>query len=374
MELQFNNAAEKRVVEEISQLLISKDYVKSNPKKRSRSNTIKYDLSEKTKNKILPHYNSEIRKEILKDISIDELHNSNETLNHEVSNLVKEVTEFKHVDLYASEWHTFTALSEYYKKEAPNKLIVVLGEQEFPVSPNYLYIQQLCDFNELLKTPQRIAAILLDPFFFIQRSANYYGRINTLRKQCSGSGIDFILDERKTAARIHLKGINFVFQFKADAILFGANFTNGIPLGAIASSRSISGDSALPRAYAPSSLALMACKKITEKFIALGNVYHTQQNIKANRFTEKVNHYFPKKKQKATLHNFGTILWLSDTARLSLPGRLRAQGIFSPNTSIMYLPSSLDAKEFTDLAHRISLAIKKPSRKKSGRFTNKTTT
>lgn len=365
MELQFNIAAEKRVVEEISQLLISKDNVKTKPEKRSRSNTIKYDLSEKAKYKILPHYNTEIRKEILKDISIDELQNSNETLNQEVSNLLKEVTEFKHVDLYASEWHAFTALSEYYKKEAPNKLIVVLGEQEFPISPNYLYIQQLCDLKAILKNPQRIAAILLDPFFFIHRTANYFSRIDTLRKQCSGSGIHFILDERKTAARIHLKGMNFIFQFKADAILFGGNFTNGIPLGAIACSRSTSGDSALPRAYAPSSLALMACKKITEKFIALGNVYHTKQNIKANRFTEKVNQYFPKKKLKATLHNFGTILWLSDTARISLPGRLRAQGIFSPNTSIMYLPSSLDVKEFSDLAHRISLAIKKPSRRKS---------
>ena len=94
MELQFNIAAEKRVVEEISQLLISKDNVKTKPEKRSRSNTIKYDLSEKAKYKILPHYNTEIRKEILKDISIDELQNSNETLNQEVSNLLKEIFYF----------------------------------------------------------------------------------------------------------------------------------------------------------------------------------------------------------------------------------------------------------------------------------------
>jgi glutamate-1-semialdehyde aminotransferase len=224
--------------------------------------------------------------------------------------------------------------------------------------------EQICDLQDHLKNSKRIAAILLDPFFFIQKSSNYSNRINTLRKQCSGSGIHFILDERKTAARIHLKGINFVFQFKADAVLIGGNYTNGIPFGAIASASSITGDSPLPGAYAPSSLAMRACLKITRKLIELNTCHHNEMIIKANRFAELVNQYFPKKRHKIKLENFGTVLWLRNTARMSLPGKLKEQGIQAPCVSTLYLTPYLDIKEFSDLAHRFALAINKPLRRK----------
>lgn len=50
MELQFNIAAEKRVVEEISQLLISKDNVKTKPEKKEAEATLSNTTFPKKRN------------------------------------------------------------------------------------------------------------------------------------------------------------------------------------------------------------------------------------------------------------------------------------------------------------------------------------
>jgi hypothetical protein len=373
MDLQFAASAEKRNTEEQEYLISRSEKESKNPPHKRRSYPIKFDLSEKAKDQFLPHYNLSLRKEILEEITIDELENSNEFLQYEVRLLLKEITDLPEINLFSSEWEAFSKLSEYYKQNAPSKLIIVLGKPEFPIHPNYLYIQQLCDLKDILLKPHRIAAILVDPFFFIMRTNDFHRRIAALKKQCSGSGIHFILDERKTAARIHLKGLNFIYQFKADAILIGGNFTNGMPFAAIASSRSTLGNSSLSGANAPSSLALKACLKITGKLIELGNPFYTAANIKANRFAEIINQRSSSKKDKIKVHNFGTVIWLTNTRQKNLVRKLKEKGIYAPNILSMNLPLSLDVKDFTDLIHRFSLAIKKPSRTKSGRPTNKTT-
>lgn len=373
MELQIGNISEKKYIDEISSMLFPTQKESFKRAQYKKFIPIRFDLSEKSCYKILSEYTSLYRKEILEEISIGDLSKPNDLLIHEVKHELKEISEFEEVNLFSSEWQAFTQLGEYYRQISPKSRIIVLGFPEFPLPSNYLFVKQLYELKELLKEPHRIAAILVDPLFFIIRSNAYVRKINTLRKQCSGRGIPFILDERKTAARIHLKGLNFVFQFKADAILIGGNYTNGIPFAALACTRSYSGNSALSGANAPSSLALKAFLKISRHLKMQGNSYYTYMNHKAHKFCQLVNHYNDNRKVGIRLNNFGSILWLGKNTLRNLPKKFKDKGILSPNSPILYLPSSLNKKDLSDLAHLFSLALKKPSRRKAGRLNNKTT-
>lgn len=370
MELQLGNSIERKYIEEIGSMLYRTDKEVAKRPRNKRVLPIRFDLSEKSQHKLLAQYNTIYRKEILQDISISDLHQSNTFLIDEVKSSIKTIAEFEDAHLFSSEWQAFAHLGEYFRKISHKNRILVLGFQEFPLPSNFLFVKKISEINELLKHPHRIAAVVIDPLFFIIRSNAYMRKINTLRKQCSGCGIPFILDERKTAARIHLKGLNFIFQFKADAIIIGGNYTNGIPFAALACTRSTLGNSALSGADAPSSLALRAFLKISEHLVHEGNPYSTANNEKANKFCELVNHYCANRKGKIRLQNFGSIMWLSKHTQRNLPRRFIDKGILSPNSLIMYLPLTLNSKDFSDLAYLFSLAIKKPSRRKLGRLAN----
>jgi len=363
MDVSMNNAAGQIKVEQSPHLLHISKAEEGEHKQRVRKLNIKFDLSSAYNNHILPQYKTQIRRDILENVSIADLRRSSEYLKENVESLIRNISDFKQVDLYASEEKLFRQIGAHFQEEAPHKMILIVGTPEFPLPSNFFCVTRLCDLKEYLSQPCRIAALILDPLFFIYRSNYSLHKIEALRKQCFGSGITFILDERKTAARIHLKGLNFIFQFKADAILLGTNLSNGIPFGAVAGTRQFKGNSTPPEAFASSALALMACEKIIEKFQELGDNFHLQLNQRAERFVQIFNNYRPRKKSKIEMLHLGSIIWIKTLSDKVVQSKLHTKGILTSGQHFIFLPTHLNVKDFSDLAYRFAMALKNRPRK-----------
>lgn len=364
MDVLVHNAAEQSAAfQKVNELHIFREEEHEKPL-RTRKLNIKFNLSNHYNHHILPQYKSTLRKGILENLCIRELHNyDNQYLQEIVHSKIKEISNCSNVNIFSSEEHLFRQLGAYYKETTPHKLILLFGAPDFPLPSNFLCSTQLNELKEYLTQPQRFSALILDPLFFIYRSNTPLQKIEALRKRCFGSGITFILDERKTAARIHLKGLNFIFQFKADAILYGANLTNGIPFAAIAGTRQIPVNSAYPEAYAPSALALITCEKIISEFQTLGEAFHYQLNQKANRFVQIFNDYRPRKKSKIVMMNIGSIIWVKTLTDKVVHSKLQSKGIHTSGQRFIFLPTNLNIKDFSDLAHRFAMALKNRPRK-----------
>ncbi len=296
----------------------------------------------------------EMRNFIEQRIEIGQLFGKISPLIKEAESALQQITNFNNTAFFKSEMSTFHFLSEYYKAKDTNKKILYFGFPQKFSQPNFSYIYQLRGAKSFLtERSDEVAALILDPLFVIQKCIDFEQRIHSLRTLCSGSGIPFILDERKTIARLHQKGLNFIFQFQADAVLLGENISNGIPLGALAHSPDFFDEAFLPGTFAPKAEGLIACKKIADEITFSKSSFYLHWNNQGNELRTSINKKLKKDFPQGLLNNFGSILWLNNFGCNRPLKKLQRLNILKGTARCIYLPSHLREEEIKEFENKI---------------------
>lgn len=314
--------------------------------------------------KRFPVTENDIRNFISLNLEIGHLAGRVSSLLRENENAIRELTGFYNTTFFKSEERALRFLSDYYKKKAPGKKVLYLGFPQKISPPNFSFIYQLRGAKSFITERfGDVAALILDPLWMIQKSHDYTQRIYSLRALCSGSAIPFILDERKSLAHVHQKGLNFVFQFGANAVLLGENLSNGICLGALAHPPDFFDEIALPGTSAPKAESLLACKKITEELMYAHQRFYAQWNIQGNTIAAEINKKLKEKYPQGLINNFGSILWLNHFGCTRAQKKLHYHHVLQGSEQCIYLPPDLSPEEKNEFIQKIvSILTKRKTR------------
>ncbi|MCX6183338.1 MAG: hypothetical protein NT150_15600 [Bacteroidetes bacterium] len=327
--------------------------------KDQKTNTSVLNRQKQERKNFLPS-ERDIKNFIQQNLEIGHIEGKVSSLIRENESALTTITGFESTSFFRSEKSTFQFLSEYYKKKEPNKKILYLGFPQKFSQPNFSYIYQLRGAKAFLsERTSEVAALILDPLLLIQKSVDYNQRIHSLRTLCSGSDIPFFLDERKTIARIHQKGLNFIFQFQADALLLGENLSLGIPLGALAHSPDFFDEAFLPGTFAPKAEGLLACKKITENLNNTAHRSFLEWNAQGTELCESLNKKLKNKFPFGLMNNFGSILWLNNFGCNRALKKLQQQNILKGSERCLYLPPGLNEEERNEIMNEIIKILSK---------------
>ena len=84
----------------------------------------------------------------------------------------------------------------------------------------------------------RVAAVVLDP---IQCHGDIGRQLGRLAEACRRAGALFVLDETKTAFRVHPGGVQGLYGVAADVTVAGKGLANGLPLAVVLTTASVGG-------------------------------------------------------------------------------------------------------------------------------------
>ena len=308
----------------------------------------------KTSTKLVYASEFEIKTIIQKQLEVGQVHGKISSLAKEAENALKQITDFKKITFFSSEKKSFQFLSDYYQKKDPKKKIIYIGFPQKISRPNFSYIYQLRGAKAFLSEKvKHVAVLIVDPLFLIQNSVDFVQRIESLRTICSGSGIPFLLDERRTIARLHQKGLNFIFQFNADALLLGENLSHGISFGALASSPDFFDVNFLPGTFAPKAESLIACNNIAKELIQRKSRFYTDWNAQSNAFCRSINQKLKDDFPGKFINNFGSIFWLNNFGCNRAQKKLIEGNILKGPESCFYLPPDLSEEERKEIENKI---------------------
>ncbi len=351
MELK-NSHSYQNILDEIIDLSLSSVPPKNNLKRKHKY----FDFDIQKGIEISDEEEKEIKNKVWGELTIKDLTTPHSQLIQEATSILQELTDFEKIQFYPDHNNCLEQIGITAQENFPNKHIVYVGKQTTKVSPNYLYIPQLCEVKSNIKQHHsRIAFLIVDPLYYIQRSNYFEQHFNELKELCSGYGIFFILDERITAGRIHTKGINYVFQFKADAIITGINYSNGKPLAAIAYSPRFFVEF-LPGAKAPNAISLLHLKYLFPYLKNNSSSHHL--NELANQLCVYVNKKSSHSIGIEVMNNFGNILWVQRSYARCLQSKLLHDNIRISNEQFFYIHEGITKKDFPEITERILANLK----------------
>jgi len=207
---------------------------------------------------------------------------------------------------------TFPAAPGIMQESVQNMLILEYGTEE--------------SLRIITERADELAAVLVEPVQSRRPEFQPIAFLNKLRELTTKSDIALIFDEVITGFRMHLGGIQALFNIQADIATYGKVIGGGLSIGAITGKRKYMdaldgghwqyGDDSIPEVgvtyfagtFVRHPLALAACKASLMHLKKQGPALQERLNNMTSRIAFELNNEFKKKHLPMTINYFGS-LW-----------------------------------------------------------------
>jgi len=273
-------------------------------------------------------------------ITADQYKISSEELMRDTGNELRAITSFSNHYLFSSEASALELICKYFYSNSAKKKVLYIG---FPMhlAPDHCHcFPQLRGAKSYLTSSiPDISALIVDPLFMIQNAVDFAQRIYVLRELCKKNNIPFLLDERKTIARLHRKAIDEIYQFHADGLLLGENISGAYHLGVFAFNDTLLHRNMGTIKQRVPMEAMLACRQHAKEITQQPNAFYIHWNALGHSLCAAVNKRLRREYPRGIVRNCGSIVWTLNFGCRRAQKTLRAEQLLQGTENCIYLPT-----------------------------------
>ena len=311
-----------------------------------------------------PRASNEMQQQVSLLVDHDQPSSKIEQLIRDTENELRIISAFSKHQFFSDEATLIQSICNYFQSNNTDKKALYIGFSLCFVPEHCLCFPQLRGAKYFLfKNTDQISAVIVDPLYMIQNAVNFAQRIYLLREMCKKNNIPFLIDERKTLARLHRKGLNEIYQFQADGLLLGENISNGLPFGVFAHNDPYLKSSEDWRPLCASAAAMRACQEKAKTIARQSNTFYLQWNELGHALCAAVNRRLSREYPRGVLRNCGSIVWTLNFGCRRMQKALRAAKVIQSAENCIYLPEQPSQNKRIENKIVALLRKKKPAAK-----------